>query len=45
MILKNSSINNNSAIIGGFIYYTDFIPDFILKNFYLDLKSNNFSNN
>jgi hypothetical protein len=30
MLFSNSIANNNSALIGGFIFYSDFIPDFLM---------------
>ena len=45
MILNNSKAINNSAIIGGFIHYTEFIPNFLLQNYDNILKSNVFIDN
>ncbi|EAR92304.2 transmembrane protein (macronuclear) [Tetrahymena thermophila SB210] len=39
LIIENSNVTSNTAIIGGGIYYEQVIPDFVLE------KSNNISNN
>ncbi|KAL4512249.1 hypothetical protein ABPG72_005251 [Tetrahymena utriculariae] len=42
MIMKNSNVTSNSALIGGGIYYQQVIPDFILE---ISKSGNNNNNN